>query len=174
MDRRIRITLSIFALAGSVLAARAEERTIQAGSRWEGRARVYVTGPRQAFMLGSFGGRLAVEKEPSILDGAQLVCPAAIDADYGTNTLRGEGRCVITAGSGDRLFARWMCAGEPDKGCAGRFVLTGGTGAYQGVTGEGDFGLRLVLTDLVRFERMEADYDLAGVASWAALRYRTP
>jgi hypothetical protein len=174
MDRRIRTALVLAVLAGSALAAQAEERTIQAGSRWEGRARVYVTGPRQAFMLGSFAGRLAVEKEPSLLDGAQLVCPAAIDADYGTNTQRGEGRCVITAASGDRLFARWTCTGEPDKGCAGRFVLTGGTGAYQGVTGDGDFALRLALADLVRFERLEADYDLAGVASWPALRYRTP
>ena len=27
---------------------------------------------------------------------------------------------------------------------------------------------------LVRFERLKADYDLAGLASWPALRYRTP
>jgi hypothetical protein len=174
MDRRIRIALMIAVLAGSALAAQAEERTIQANSRWEGRARVYVTGPRHVFLLGSFAGRLMVEKEPSALDGAQLVCPAAIDADYGTNTQHGEGRCVMTAASGDRLFARWMCTGEPDKGCAGRFVLTGGTGTYQGVTGDGDFVLRLLLSDLVRFERLEADYDVAGVSVWSGLRYRTP
>ena len=166
--------LSMIVIVGGALEARAEEHTIQAVAPWEGRVRVYVTGPRQSFMLGSFAGRLAVEKEPSSLDGAQLVCPAAIDADYTTNTQRGEGRCVITAASGDRLFARWTCAGEPDKGCTGRFVLTGGTGAYQGVTGDGDFALRLGLSDLVRFERLEADYDLAGLATWSGLRYRTP
>jgi hypothetical protein len=170
----VRIVLSMLVIIGSALSAKAEERTIQASAPWEGRVRVYVTGPRQGFALGSFGGRLAVQGEPSALDGAQLTCPAAIEADYTTNTQRGEGRCVITAVSGDRLFARWTCAGEPDKGCAGRFTLTGGTGAYQGVTGEGDFALRLVLSDLVRFERLEADYDLAGLASWPALRYRTP
>jgi hypothetical protein len=174
MDRRIRIALTIAVLAGGALAAQAEERTIQATARWEGRARIYVTGLRQVFMLGSFAGRLAVEKEPGALDGAQLVCPGAIDADYGTSTQRGEGRCVITVPSGDRLFARWTCAGEPDKGCVGRFVLTGGTGAYQGVTGDGEFALRLALAELVRFERLEADYDVIGLASWPALRYRTP
>jgi hypothetical protein len=172
MSTRSRIALSIVMLAGSALAAGAEERTIQAVAPWEGRVRVYVTGPRQGLALGSFAGRLSVEKEPSSLDGAQLVCPAAIE--YETNTQRGEGRCVITAASGDRVFARWTCSGEADKGCAGRFVLTGGTGAYQGVTGDGDFALRLVLTDLVRFERLEADYDLTGLARWPALRYRTP
>jgi hypothetical protein len=170
----MRVVLSIAMIAGSALLAQAEERTIRAVAPWEGRVRVYVTGPRQGLALGSFAGRLTAEKEPSALDGAQLVCPGAIDADYATNTQRGEGRCVITAVSGDRVFARWTCSGEPDKGCAGRFVLTGGTGAYQGVTGDGDFALQLVLSDLVHFERLEADYDLAGVASWPALKYRTP
>ena len=174
MDRRLRIAFAIIVLAGSVCATRAEERTIQAGSRWDGRARVYVTGPRQVFMLGSFSGRLAVENDPSPLNAAELVCPAAIDADYATSALQGEGRCVITAPSGDRLFARWSCAGEPDRGCTGRFLLTGGTGAYQGLTGDGAFTLRLASADLLRLERLEGDYDLAGVASWTALRYRTP
>jgi hypothetical protein len=169
-----RVALAILVIAGSAFSAWAEERTIQATAPWQGRARVYVVGPQQGFLLGTFAGRLAVEKEPSPLDGAQFVCPGAIDADYAANTLRGEGRCVITAPSGDRLFARWSCAGAPDKGCTGRFVLTGGTVAYQGVTGDGDFALQLVLTDLVRFERLEADYDLAGRASWPGLRYRTP
>jgi len=100
--------------------------------------------------------------------------PAAVDADYSLMTQRGEGRCVITTASGDRLFARWSCAGEPDKGCAGRFVLLGGTGPYQGVTGDGDFTLRIQISDLTRFERLEAEYDLAGLATWPELRYRTP
>jgi hypothetical protein len=170
----LRAALALIVMSGGALPARAEERTIQAAAPWEGRVRVYVTGPRQGFLLGSFAGRLAVEKEPSSLDAAQLVCPAAIDLDYTANTQRGEGRCVITVASGDRLFARWNCVGEPDRGCTGRFVLTGGTGVYQGVTGDGDFALRLTLSDLVRMERLEADYDLAGVASWPVLRYRTP
>src|SRR5262245_60213338 len=168
-----RVALSIVLLVASALVAKAEERTIQAAGPWEGRVRVYVVGLQQAFALGSFAGRLAVENAPSPLDGAQFVCPAAIDGDYAANMQRGEGRCVITAPSGDRLFARWTCAGAPDKGCTGRFVLTGGTGAYQGVTGDGDFALRLTLADLVRFERLEADYDITGHASWPALRYRT-
>jgi hypothetical protein len=166
--------LSWVLVAGVVPAVRAEERTIQAVAPWAGRVRVYVTGPQQGFMLGTFAGRLTVEKEASPLDGAQFVCPGAVDADYAANIQRGEGRCVITAASGDRLFARWTCAGQPDKGCSGRFVLTGGTGAYQGVTGDGELVLRLVLSDLVRLERLEADYDLSGRASWPALRYRTP
>jgi hypothetical protein len=159
---------------GGVAVARAEERTIQAVAPWEARARVFVTGPRHAFLLAAFAGRLTVQNEPSSLDGARLVCPAAFGADYAANTRRGEGRCVITAGSGDRLFARWTCAGEPDKECTGRFVLTGGTGAFQGVSGEGDFALRLVLSEVLQLDGQESEYDLAGVARWPGMTYRTP
>jgi hypothetical protein len=102
------------------------------------------------------------------------VCPAAVDSDYAAGAQRGEGRCVITTGVGDRLFARWTCVGEPDKGCAGRFVLTGGTGAFQGVTGESDFALRLLLSQVIEFDRQEAEYDLTGLARWPGLTYRTP
>jgi hypothetical protein len=168
--------LSVAAIAahGVPAGARAAEHAIQATASWRARARAFVTGPQQVFLLAAFGGRLAVEKEPRALDGAQLACPAAFDADYAAKTQRGEGRCVITTSGGERLFARWSCAGEPDKGCAGRFVLTGGTGAFQGVTGEGDLMLRLVLSEIVQFDRQESEYDLAGIALWPELKYRTP
>jgi hypothetical protein len=60
------------------------------------------------------------------------------------------------------------------QGVRRAFILTGGTGAYQGVTGDGDFSLRITLSDLAGFERLEAEYDLAGLATWSSLRYRTP
>jgi hypothetical protein len=175
--RPVRGALLLVLLAAVVapaVRAGAEERTVNATSPWEGRARVFVTGPHQGFMLGVFTGQLAVDGGAGSLHGARLACPGAVEADYAANTQRGEGRCIVTTGTGDRVFARWTCAGEPDKGCAGRFVLTGGTGVYQGVTGEGDMAIRLVLTNLINLERLEAEYDLAGIVSWSGLRYRTP
>ena len=168
------LSTGLIAAASGAAVARAEEHTIRATAPWVSRARVFVTGRQQGFLLGVLVGRLLVEQKPNPLDGAELLCPAAVDADYSLMTQRGEGRCVITTASGDRLFARWSCAGEPDKGCAGRFVLLGGTGPYQGVTGDGDFTLRIQISDLTRFERLEAEYDLVGLATWPELRYRTP
>ena len=153
--------------------ARAEEHTIPATAPWVARARVFVIGRQQGFLLGALVGRLVVEQTPSLLDGAELSCPAAVDADYSLMTQRGEGRCVVATGTGDRLFARWSCAGEPDKGCAGRFVLLE-DGTVSGRTGDGDFTLRIQITDLTRFERQEAEYELTGLATWPELRYRTP
>ena len=168
------LSTGLIAAASGAPVARAEEHTIRATAPWVSRARVFVTGRQQGYLLGVLVGRLVVEQKPSLLDGAELSCPAGVDADYSLMTQRGEGRCVITTASGDRLFARWSCAGEPDKGCPGRFVLLGGTGPYQGVTGDGDFTLRIQISDLTRFERLEAEYDLTGLATWPELRYRTP
>jgi hypothetical protein len=126
------LSTGLIAAASGARVVRAEEHTIRATAPWVSRARVFVTGRQQGFMLGVLVGRLVVEQKPSLLDGAELSCPAGVDADYSLMTQRGEGRCVITTASGDRLFARWTCAGEPDKGCAGRFVLLGGDGTVSG------------------------------------------
>jgi hypothetical protein len=171
---RVAFLLTTMLWGVALAPARAEEHSIRADAPWEGRMRVYVMGPQQAFVLGVFTGRLAVMPESSVLHGAQLLCPGVIDGDYAANVIRGTGQCAITTGSQDRLFARWSCMGEPDKGCAGRFVLTGGTGTYQGVTGEGDLMLRLTLSDLTRLNQLESDYDVKGLATWPALRYRMP
>jgi hypothetical protein len=42
------------------------------------------------------------------------------------------------------------------------------------VTGEGALALRLTLTEMTHLEQLESDYDVKGLASWPALRYRTP
>jgi hypothetical protein len=172
--RVIGTVLLMVAIGGGALVALAEEHTIQAVAPWEGRVRIFVTGQQQGFALGVFTGRLAADPTSSALHDAQLVCPGAFEADYAANTQRGDGHCVLTTGTGDRLFARWTCAGQPGKGCAGRIVFTGGTGAYQGVTGDGDLVLRLTLEQMTRLEQLESDYEVKGLATWPALRYQTP
>lgn len=160
--------------ATGVPPSHAEEGTVQAVSSWQGRVRVFAVGPQQGFALGTFGGLLFVEKQQGVLDAARITCPGAIEADYAAGTQRGEGRCVITTRGGDRVFAKWNCAGQPDVGCTGTFTLTGGTGKLQGISGEGAIVLRLVVAELVRLGAQEQESDVAGLAVWPALRYKTP
>jgi hypothetical protein len=171
---RVAVLSALLIMSAALAVARAEEHTVRAVSPWEGRMRLYVMGQQQALAMGVFTGRLAADPESSPLHGAQLLCPGAVDLDYAANTLRGNGHCAITTASKDRLFARWMCSGVPDQGCAGRFVFTGGTGPYEGVTGSGDLSLRLTLTDLAHLNQLESDYDVKGLATWATLQYRVP
>jgi hypothetical protein len=161
-------------VGGATSIVRAEEQVVRAEASWQGRMHVYVMGPQEAFMLGVFTGRLVVVPESSALHGAELLCPGVVDGDYGANAIRSTGHCVITTRNADRIFARWSCTGEPEKSCVGQFLITGGTGAYQGVTGEGDLTIQLTLSDLTRLNQLESDYDVKGQATWPALRYRTP
>jgi len=174
--RRTRlVVLSILVvMIGATSMARAAEQAVRGEAPWDGRARIYITGPQQAFLLGAFIGRLAIDPNSSILHDARLMCPGTFDLDYATSSIRGEGRCIITTSTGDVIFARWSCVGQPEKGCSGRFVITGGTGAYQGVTGDGDLTLRLTFSELTGLRQIESDYDVKGLVTWPALRYRTP
>jgi hypothetical protein len=160
--------------AGGAPPAHAEQHTVPAAASWQGRVRIFVTGMQQAFLVGTLSGRLVVEQEPRTLDGAQIACPGAVETDYAAGTQHGDGRCIVTTTGGDRLFARWTCAGVPDKGCAGRFVLTGGTGAFQGVTGTSEIVLQMLLSEIIQLNRQEAEYDLTGIVRWPGLTYGTP
>jgi hypothetical protein len=171
--RRLPHVLALALVVGAA-AAGAEEGTIRATAPWKAQARVFITGAQQATMLGVLTGRLVVEQEPRALDGAQLLCPATFEADFAAQSHRGEGRCILTLAGGERIFGRWTCTGQTDHGCAGRVALTEGTGAYQGVTGEGDFTLGMKLSELVRSDQLVSDYELTGVMTWPGLRYRKP
>src|SRR5262249_62040892 len=101
--RGIAFILCIAAMAaGGTPSAHAEQHTVPANLSWQARVRVFVTGPQQAFLLGTFSGRLVVQGEPRTLDGAQISCPGVMDSDYAAGAQRGEGRGIITTRSGAR------------------------------------------------------------------------
>jgi hypothetical protein len=87
----------------------------------------------------------------------------------------GEGQCVLTNRDQHQVFARWTCTGTHGVGCHGRFMLTGGTGSYRGITGEGEIRIRGVIHELAVQSSIEAVRETgAGIAEWPALRYRIP
>ena len=87
----------------------------------------------------------------------------------------GEGRCVLTNHDQHQIFARWTCAGVHSVGCQGRFTLTGGTGPFQGITGEGEFTIRGAVHELAVQPGQEGVREAgAGIGVWPALRYRIP
>lgn len=92
----------------------------------------------------------------------------------GASIRRGEDS-IITGRTGNRAFARWSCSGLHLKGCAGKFSLTGGTGALQGITGESAFLVRSAIQELaVDLDDDTVQETAAGVAVWPELRYTIP
>src|SRR5512143_112070 len=132
------LALSI-AAAGASSAGAAEEKTVQASSAWAGDGRVFQVEEDQALFLGAFEGTLFVETAEGALDAAALVCPGSMTIKLSDRTQSGEGRCILTGRDGDRVFAEWRCSGVYLQGCRGDFRLTGGTGKFAGIAGQGDF-----------------------------------
>ena len=157
------------------LALAAEEGTVNALASWQGQGRLFKTAEQQALFVGAFVGILFVENNQGALHAARILCPASMDVDLETGVQSGEGRCIITARGGDRVFARWACSGVHFRGCGGKFTLTGGTGKFQGITGDSLFVVKSALHELAEGRTSdEVREEAAGLAVWPELRYRIP
>jgi hypothetical protein len=165
---------AVAALAAGTRQAEAQEGTVVALSAWQGRGRAFDLGGGEALFLGTFGGTLFVENAQGDLHAARLLCPGTLEARAGGDTYTSQGRCIITARTGDRVFAQWTCSGSIGAGCKGPFRLTGGTGRFQRITGEGDIILRVVLSELVDLAKQESEHEMVGLAVWPALKVRIP
>lgn len=64
-------------------------------------------------------------------------CPATSLVTEGT--ARFAGVCVKTDADGDKLFSTWQGVSPPGEPFAGHEIYDGGTGKYEGVSGELDF-----------------------------------
>lgn len=165
---------AVVGLAAGTQGVHAEEGTVAALSAWQGKGRAFDLGGGEALFLGAFGGTLFVENAQGDLHAARLLCPGTLEAKAGSDTYTSQGRCIITARTGDRVFAQWSCTGSLGTGCRGPFRLTGGTGRFQRISGEGDVALRIVLSELVALSKQESEHELVGLAVWPALKYRIP
>jgi len=169
------LLIAILLAFPAALASAAEEGAVNALATWQGEGRLFKTGPQQALFVGAFLGILFVENNQGDLHAAQILCPGSLDIDLGTGAQAGEGRCIITSRAKDRVFARWTCAGVHLQGCAGTFTLTGGTGRFQGITGESPFVVKSAIHELAAGPGADTVRETAaGLAVWPALRYRIP
>jgi hypothetical protein len=153
----------------------AEEETVRAISAWTGQGWFFPVGPEEALFMGVLRGTFFVENSRGALDSARMVCPVTVQLHRVTGAQAGEGRCALTNRDQHQIFARWTCAGTFYVGCQGRFTLTGGTGPFQGITGEGEVSLRGVIQEPAIQPGLEGVRETgAGIAVWPALRYKIP
>jgi hypothetical protein len=161
-------------LAGGAHAAGAEEGTVKAMAPWQGQGYAFPVGPDQAFLVAVYSGVLLVDDGKGPMHAASIVCPASAEGDLAKLTKNAQGYCIITNEDGDRIFARFSCTGDLES-CQGPFTLTGGTGKFAGISGEGEMVSRLQarqLTTVTGFE--SARQVVEGVAVWPKLSYRIP
>lgn len=166
------ITLLLALVAAPVWA---EERTVKATAAWRAEGDIFKVQDDLALFVGAFGGIMFVETKKGELDAAKLLCPGMLELNLNNGSQSGEGRCIITGQSGDRVYASWQCAGVHLKGCQGNFTLHGGTGKFAKITGHSTFEIRSGIAAYVAGttgDRVEAS--ASGVAVWPSLTYKTP
>ena len=98
---------------------------------WSSKGQVYEVGPEHVFFVGEFSGTMFNDKGEGFLNMTSAVCPGSLDINKGMNDTHGY--CVITDTDGDKAYLVWKCKGE--KLCNGDQQWTGGTGKYEGITG---------------------------------------
>jgi hypothetical protein len=166
---------AIVSLAATIPNARAEEGSVDAFAAWEGHGQSFRTGETNAIFVGSFDGILFFMTEGGHLDAAAMTCPGMVEFDLTDGRQTGEGRCILTTSTGETVFARWLCSGIHGVGCAGQFSFTGGTGVFEGISGDSDFVLRSALREIVLAlpDGVIEEYAL-GVVYWPKLNYKLP
>ncbi len=168
--------LTMVVAAGALMlasASQAEERTMNAVAAWVGSGEAFKVAPDRAYFAGQFGGALFVEEEGSgTLNAASLTCPGAVEIALADGSQSGGGHCIMTASDGDIVYARWTCSGVHLVGCAGDFTLTGGTGKFEGITGQGPFVIRSALRRVVVEALSDSVSEQAvGIAVWSDFKY---
>ena len=169
------VALALWLVGGPGEALAAEEATVPAVAAWSGQGWFFPVGPEEAHFMGLLRGTFFVENSRGALDAARIACPVSLRMHRVSGAQAGEGRCVLTNSDQHQIFAQWTCAGTHGVGCQGRFTLTGGTGPFQGITGEGNVVIRGAVHELAVESGQEGVREAgAGIAVWPALRYRIP
>ncbi len=175
MKTMMGMVFAILAAAASVdMVAGAEEGTVKAAATWKARSFAFPVGQDQVYLVGVYSGTLYVDDGKGALHAASIVCPATAEGDLQSMTKAGQGRCILTDEEGNRVYARFTCKGELE-GCRGPFTIVGGTGKFDGITGEGEMISRILvrqITTVTGFQSAEQEGE--GIATWPSLTYRIP
>jgi len=169
------VVLAVFVSAISVYAvADAEEGTVKAAATWKGRSFAFPVGQDQVYLVGVYSGTFFVNDGKGALHAASIVCPATAEGDLKSMTKTGQGRCVLTDEDGNRVYARFTCKGDLE-GCSGPFSIVGGTGKFDGISGEGEMISRILVRQAVTVTGFQtAEQEGEGIATWPSLTYRIP
>jgi hypothetical protein len=173
LDLRPFLLMMLTVLLGHQVAA--EERTISAYAPWEGRGQLYPTGLERATFVGAFSGVIFVEDQGELNLGGNMMCPGMMEIDLASERQTGSGHCVISNAEGERVYADWTCSGAHLMGCEGKFTLTGGTGAYAGIAGEGDMLVRSGLQEVaIAGPGNIVQRSASGLVIWRNLHFSIP
>ncbi|HKY95651.1 MAG TPA: hypothetical protein VJL84_10110 [Kiloniellales bacterium] len=176
MTQTSALTAALF--AASLLlspAVQAEEAAgIDAFATWELDGTVVKSGPEEATLVGSLAGPVFIDSGKGPTYAGQILCPGTLTIRLEDGSQTGEGVCAFHAKDGAEAYGKWRCAGYHMVGCKGDFVLTGGSGRLEGMTGESELLIRGELLEAVKMAGSAATQHAVGIILWHDLRATLP
>jgi hypothetical protein len=170
-------SLLLGAVAGAVLLAApalAEEQTVSAFSVWQVEGALVQTGEQSATFAGVLEGTVYVETERGPVAAGTISCPATVEVALDTGRQSGLARCAFLAGDDSRLFADLRCDGVHLVGCSGTFDITGGSGRFAGVQGQGPVIVRGDFRSVSLDPSGALRESVSGIMYWPELTYTLP
>lgn len=93
-------------------------------------------GEKQLVVAATMAGPMFVETDEGPQQAGRVGCALSSKIDQSNRKTSATGACTFTANDGATAWGEWDCAGYELVGCRGTFKLTGGTGRFEGASGE--------------------------------------
>ena len=169
-----RLALILAAATLPTAPAAAAETTVSAFSSWAAEGDLYQTGPSEATFVGTLSGVVFVEGADSSLEAARMFCPGRLQVDTETWRQTGSADCVIVTTESERIYGEFQCEGEYREGCEGEFVITGGSGSKEGITGSGPILFSNAMPDWAATPGSVLSAQALGLVRLPELTFRLP
>jgi len=132
-------TIALVAGFAAIPVAQAQEVKPVGEFGWFGVGKAYELDKGHYYWVGEFSGTFFNDKgEGSPFHLAGVKCPAFNEINFGTNTGKSGGFCIIADADGDQAYLSWQLSGAA-KRATGSFTFTGGTGKYKDIRGTSPF-----------------------------------
>ncbi len=174
LSKVTKVLTVLMIIAAMTAAVQAEEVSLKILAPWEAAGHVFKVGPEKLQFIGTFQGIMYIENAQDELDAALFICPATQEINTVNRETIAHGRCMITEGEEDFVYAEFTCKGVVGA-CNGKFNITDGEGQFKGIKGSSDMMIRSALgamaVDLKSGSVVQA---AEGLAVWPNLKYTLP
>ncbi len=173
------VLAAFFMMTVGTASVMAGESTVKILAPWQGHGEVFKIAPDKVKVVGSFDGIMYIDNRKGELDAAVFMCPGTEYINLSAKTANIQADCVIRKatekGKKEKIaYATLKADGQPGA-FDGNFQITGGEGAWKGISGGGKVTIRTALGDMaVNKKTGEVISAAAGLAVWPALKVKMP
>lgn len=159
-------------LAAAPAIAQDETQTFNAFAVVLANGTVVRAGDKQLVVAGGLAGPMFIETDEGPQQAGRVGCALSSKIDQASRKTSATGACSFTAHDGATAWGEWDCAGYELVGCRGTFRLTGGTGRFEGASGESTLIWRPTAFELKKqLDGMAVD-NASGIVLWREFKLK--